>query len=42
MYWENWSFGKERMLSSIELLERRPKKRNFFTYYCCWSKIPNN
>lgn len=45
MYWENYSFGKEQMTSSLErLLETEPRntKKSFFDYIsrylCCISK----
>ena len=41
MYWDNWSFGKERMSSNLERLLNPPsKKPTFFEKYftCCQSR----
>lgn len=45
MYWDNYSFGKDQITSSLErLLETEPKntKKSFFDYIrhylCCISK----
>jgi hypothetical protein len=39
MYWENWSYGKDRMSSNLERLLNPPKKKpNCFKRYCsCFS-----
>lgn len=39
MYWENWSYGKNRMSSNLEKLLDPPKKKlNCFKRYCsCFS-----
>ena len=36
MYWSDWSYGKNRMSSSLERLIEPPKKKNFFKKYCCF------
>lgn len=35
MYWENWSYGKDRMSSNLERLLYPPKKKpSSFKRYC--------
>ena len=29
-----WSFGQDRMLSTIELINK-PRKKNIYYYFCC-------
>ena len=36
MYWSDWSYGKNRMNSSLERLIEPPKKKNIFKKYCCF------
>ena len=36
MYWSNWSYGKDRMSSTLERLLEPPKKKNFFENFCCF------
>ncbi len=35
-----WSLTQERMLSSIEVMNRHPKKKGFW-YYCCYCTREN-
>ena len=43
MYWNNWSFGKERMSSNLEqLLDPPSKKPTFFEkYFTCFQSVDN-
>jgi len=36
MYWSNWSYGKDRMNSTLERLLEPPKKKKFFEKFCCF------
>ena len=36
MYWSNWSYGKDRMSSTLERLIEPPPKKNYLKKYCCF------